>query len=55
MPFPTIQKWELFDADNGKDLAVEIREYYIPDFSSWQTSGTFEKGLTELLKGLNAL
>jgi hypothetical protein len=31
--FETIKNWECFDADSGKDLAVELREYYIPDFS----------------------
>ena len=31
--FNTIREWECFDADSGKDLGVEIREYYIPDFS----------------------
>ena len=29
----TIQAWECFDADSGKDLATELREYFIPDFS----------------------
>jgi len=32
--FEAIRDWELFDADEGKDLWVEIREYYIPDFSN---------------------
>ena len=27
--FGAIRDWELFDADEGKDLAVEIREYFI--------------------------
>jgi len=30
--FEGIQKWECFDVDSGKDLAVELREYYIPGF-----------------------
>src|SRR5208282_3988984 len=34
--FEAIRDWELFDADEGKDLAVEIREYFIPDFSDWK-------------------
>jgi len=25
-------------ADTRKDLAVEIREFFIPDFSSWKTN-----------------
>jgi len=24
-----------FAADSGKDLAGEVREYFIPDFSGW--------------------
>ena len=33
--FDTIAKWECIDADSGRDIAVDIREYYIPDFSGW--------------------
>ena len=31
--YETIKSWECFDTDTGKDLAVEIREYFIPDFT----------------------
>jgi uncharacterized protein YjbI with pentapeptide repeats len=31
----TLKSWECFDADSGRDIAVEIREYFIPDFSDW--------------------
>src|SRR6185295_18350934 len=37
----SIQKWECFDADSGKDLAIELREYYIPDFSNWKDHDSF--------------
>ena len=37
VPFKEIQKWKFFDADTGKDLAKEIREYHIPDFSQWKS------------------
>ena len=30
--FETLRDWTCFDADNGKDLAVVVREYFIPDF-----------------------
>jgi len=40
--FGTIEKWECFDADSGKDLGVEVREYYIPDFSNWKDHDSFE-------------
>lgn len=33
VPCPAIRDWEYFDADHGKELPVEVREYFIPDFS----------------------
>lgn len=50
----TIQAWECFDADSGKDLAVEAREYFIPDFSRWHDQNAFEKAFQRLLKDLTA-
>jgi uncharacterized protein YjbI with pentapeptide repeats len=52
--FEPIQKWECFDADSGKDLAIELREYYIPDFSNWKDHETFESEFTKLLRDLKA-
>jgi len=52
--FDAIQKWECFDADSGKDLAVEVREYYIPDFSNWKDHDAFEKEFSKLLRDLRA-
>jgi hypothetical protein len=28
--FETLRDWTCFDADTGKDLAVEVREYFAP-------------------------
>lgn len=53
VPFEMVKAWECFDGDSGKDLAVEIREYYIPDFSQWRTSREFEKAFRNLLEGLS--
>lgn len=50
--FDKIKNWELFDSDSGKDLAIEIREYLIPDFSKWKNSDEFKIGFEKLLKGL---
>jgi TIR domain-containing protein/pentapeptide repeat protein len=50
--FETLQKWECFDADSGKDLAVELREYYIPDFSKWKDHDIFTAEFKKLLKSL---
>ena len=51
-PFDAIRDWELFDADEGKDLAVEIREYYIPDFSNWKDHDSYTKEFKNLLRDL---
>lgn len=50
--FEKLQEWECFDADSGKDLAVEVREYFIPDFSDWKNHDAFEVAFSKLLKGL---
>lgn len=53
MPFdPHVKEWECFDADSGKDLGVELREYFIPDFEHWQDHDAFEEGVARLLKDL---
>ncbi|HYP25820.1 MAG TPA: toll/interleukin-1 receptor domain-containing protein, partial [Blastocatellia bacterium] len=52
--FETIQEWECFDADSGKDLGVEVREYFIPDFSNWKDHDAFEIGFKRLLRDLRA-
>ena len=45
--FETLRDWTCFDADTGKDLAVEVREYFIPDFPEWKkpTPGRTSSGL----------
>jgi hypothetical protein len=50
--FEAIRDWELFDADEGKDLAIEIREYYIPDFSDWKNHDSYSEGFKNLLRDL---
>ncbi|HST20532.1 MAG TPA: toll/interleukin-1 receptor domain-containing protein [Blastocatellia bacterium] len=52
--FETIKDWECFDADTGKDLAVELREYHIPDFSNWKEHDSFKQGFSRLLRDLKA-
>ena len=49
-----IKDWECFDADTGRDLAVEVREYHIPDFSDWKDHDTLEKSFAGLLEDLRA-
>jgi hypothetical protein len=50
--FERIRDWECFDADTGKDLAREVREYFIPDFSDWKNHDKFEAGFARLLADL---
>jgi uncharacterized protein YjbI with pentapeptide repeats len=52
--FEAIENWECFDADSGKDLAIELREYYIPDFSNWKDHDAFEAEFAKLLRDLKA-
>lgn len=54
VPMEEVKQWECFDADSGKDLAVEIREYFIPDFSQWQNDQIYRKLFNKLLDGLRA-
>jgi uncharacterized protein YjbI with pentapeptide repeats len=49
-----IRGWSCFDADSGKDLAVEVREYFIPDFSNWKDHDAFEATFARLLRDLRA-
>jgi hypothetical protein len=35
-----------------EDLAIELREYYIPDFSNWKDQDSFEKEFAKLLRDL---
>jgi hypothetical protein len=51
---PNKTKWECFDADTKKDLAVEVREYYIPNFSNWKDHDVFEAEFAKLLYDLRA-
>jgi hypothetical protein len=50
----TIKEWECFDADTGKDLAVEVREYFIPDFSNWEVHSSYQPAFDRLLRDLEA-
>jgi hypothetical protein len=52
--FATLRDWTCFDADTGKDLAVEVHEYFIPDFSNWKNHDAFESAFARLKKDLEA-
>jgi uncharacterized protein YjbI with pentapeptide repeats len=50
--FETLRDWEAFDADTGKDMAREIREYFIPDFSQWKDHDFPRHAFERLLRDL---
>jgi hypothetical protein len=50
----TIKSWDFFDSDSGEDLAVSIRENFIPDFSNWEDRNSYKKALNRLLEDLKA-
>jgi hypothetical protein len=50
----TLRTWTCFDVDMGKDLAVEVREYFIPDFTDWQDDANFAATFAKLLRDLRA-
>jgi hypothetical protein len=54
VPFKTVRRWRVFDADIGDDSAREIREYFIPDFSDWKTHDHYQKAFEKLLSDLKA-
>jgi TIR domain/Pentapeptide repeats (8 copies) len=52
--YETLKMWRCLDVDSGRDLAVEVREYFIPDFSNWKNHDSFEAAFDKLLRDLRA-
>jgi tetratricopeptide (TPR) repeat protein/ActR/RegA family two-component response regulator len=52
--YESIRKWECIDIETGKDLATEIREYFIPDFSDWKDHDSFEASFSRLLRDIKS-
>lgn len=50
--FDRIREWQNFNSDVGKDMAVELREYFIPDFSAWRNTLEFEIAARKLIDSL---
>ena len=50
LPFEAIRDWSAFAADVGKDMAGEIRECFIPDFSQWKDHDAFEAAYQRLME-----
>lgn len=52
VPMEKIKSWECFDADTGRDLAIDIREFFVPDMSEWSNSKKYAEQIKRLLGGL---
>ncbi len=52
--FATLRDYPCCNADSGKDLATELRETFIFDFSHWKEHDQFEAVFARLLKDLRA-
>lgn len=50
--YAALRDWKLFDIDEGEDLATEIREYHIPDFSKWKNHDSYVREFEKLLRDL---
>ena len=54
MDYKAIEQWNSFYADLAEDMAEEIREYFIPDFSNWKDHDSFETAFSRLIRDLRA-
>jgi len=52
VPYEVLQSWTLIDSNTGKDVAVEVREYHIPDFSGWEDHESFSAASNRLIRDL---
>ncbi|MEZ4699245.1 MAG: toll/interleukin-1 receptor domain-containing protein [Rhodothermales bacterium] len=52
VPYKMLKNWKLFDSDLVLDLAAEIREYYIPDFTEWKSHDKYHNEFQKLLRDL---
>jgi len=51
--FEKLRSWQYIDPDTGVDIAVEIRGYYIPDFSRWNEGAFYQESFERLLRDLS--
>jgi hypothetical protein len=52
--FNALRDWECIDSNSGQDLAEEVRQFFIPDFSNWKDQDSFEAGFSRLIRDLKA-
>jgi hypothetical protein len=53
VPFEALENWT-YPISTGMDLAEEIRQYFIPDFSNWKDHDSYQKAFERLVKNLKA-
>jgi uncharacterized protein YjbI with pentapeptide repeats len=51
--YEAMQSWEYIDS-SGKDLAEEIRQYFIPDFSNWKDHDSYQAAFGRLVGDLKS-
>ncbi len=51
-PLEELAKWEETDLGSGKESALEIGEYFIPNFSNWPDHYSFRQVFSEFLRDL---
>jgi TIR domain/Pentapeptide repeats (8 copies) len=54
MEYKAVEQWESFFSDLAEDVAEEVREYFIPDFSNWKDHDSFESAFARLLRDLKS-
>ena len=54
VPFQKVRDWKFIDSNTGQDLAGEISEYFIPDFTEWKNHDHYQKAFERLLRDLKA-
>ena len=52
--FRALAEWKRPDSRSGQDLAGEVRQYFIPDFSNWKNYDAFEQAFDRLLRDWKA-
>ncbi|HLJ90580.1 MAG TPA: toll/interleukin-1 receptor domain-containing protein [Candidatus Angelobacter sp.] len=52
VPYEPLAQWKWIDADTGTDLARELRQYFIADFSDWKDHDSYVKSFDRLLRDL---
>ena len=55
VPSESLREWEQIDPDTGEDVAADIREYLIPDFSRWENPEAYAAELKKLITDLTRL